>query len=93
MTVFPLGEESACFFLPADEQPEPENCTLAWAKSLMYQAFARKSGFAEVEAYRNETGLLLFVRQGRKTADFAALLRQEILTGHGILIVEDFEGE
>ena len=90
MTVYPLSEDRACFFLPAAEYHQPESLTVERAKSLMRQAFAKESAGAELEGYWSEQGVLLFVRQHAQGADFSALLRQEILTGRGILIMEAF---
>jgi len=88
MIVYPLGEDRACFFLSPSECPTPESLTTDGAKSLMRQAFAQKSIAVELEAFWSGQGTLLFARQRAEDADFAALLRQEILTGRGILKME-----
>ena len=93
MIVYPLSEDRACFFLSAGECPTPESLTADGAKSLMRQAFAQESAGAELEAFWSGQGTLLFVRQRAEGADLAALLRQEILTGRGILKMETFAPE
>ena len=93
MRVFSLEAGRVCFFLPAGMCPETEDLTVTWAKSLLRQELGENRGSAEIEAYSGEAGMLVFMRRRKAGADFAALLRQEILTGRGILIVEDFEGE
>jgi len=93
MTVYPLSENRACFFLPAAAYPQPESLSVERAKSLMRQVFAAESAGAELGGYWSEAGVLLFVRQQAEGPDFSALLRQEILTGRGILMMEAFAPE